>query len=118
MNNQCSANITPSAAGWNNDKGKQEEECIADTQTRPPNDPTRPTEFNNNGNRALRKLLMSTRWKDTKKATAKIPCDLSPEVVEICTARGFKVNFSFIMSARLALLETGTAENYRAQAET
>ncbi|KAJ8594761.1 hypothetical protein M405DRAFT_449139 [Rhizopogon salebrosus TDB-379] len=85
----CSANITPRAAGRNNDKGKQEEEYIADTQTRPRNDPS-PTEFNNNGNRALRKLLISTRWKNTKKATAKIPCDLSPEVVEICTARGFK----------------------------
>jgi hypothetical protein len=116
MNNQCSANITPHAAGRNKDKGEQEEECIADTQTRPRNDPT--TEFNNNGNRALRKLLMRARWNDTKKATAKIPCDLSPEVVEICTARGFKVNFSLIMSARLALLETGTTENYCTQAET
>jgi len=86
----CSANTTPRAAGWNNDKGKQEEEYIADTQTHPRNDPTRPAEFDNNGNRALRKLLMHTRRKDAKKTSAKIPCDLSPEVVEVCAARGFK----------------------------
>ncbi|OJA20035.1 hypothetical protein AZE42_04463 [Rhizopogon vesiculosus] len=45
--------------------------------------------------------------KDTlsiSKAPAKIACDPSPEVVEVCAARGFRVSFSLLCTLSMSLL--------------
>jgi hypothetical protein len=85
MGCQCSAHITP--AEQDNDKGKQQEEPLANAET--PHDGPASPEFDTSQTRALWKVLFRARGKVIKEAA------MNPEVVEVYAARGFKASFSF-----------------------
>jgi hypothetical protein len=90
--------MMPGAAERNNHEGKQPEEPQAITDTPLLYDAFSFADIDSNENCTLRKSLMRNRGKDTtpgKKAPAKTTYDTSPEVVKVCTARGFKVSFFF-----------------------
>lgn len=103
MVRQCSANAMTRAVEQNSHEGRQLEEPLSDADTLLPDGPAK---FDINKNGALWKLLKHARGKDTtsdNKNRAKMSYDPSPEVVEICAARGFRV--SFILFILLFLLE-------------
>jgi hypothetical protein len=81
-------------AEQNNDKDKRQEEPFADAETPSHDGPVSPTEFDSNQTRALWKVLIRARGKLTTKAAMNIH-DPSPEVVEVCAARGFQACISF-----------------------
>ena len=113
--------MMPGAAERNNHEGKQPEEPRAITDTPPLYDAFSFTDIDSNENRTLWKSPMRNRGKDTTpgtKAPAKTTYDTSSEAVEVCTARGFKVSFFFILFTLLCRLEPDTTEISRTQAET
>lgn len=103
-----SATVMPRTAEQNKGKGKEQENVL----TPPPDNPSPP----------IRKLsipLIHTRGKSNtsrKMASAKMSCGTSPEVVEVCAARGFRVSSSFVPFTLFFLLEMGT-ETCSLQAE-
>jgi hypothetical protein len=91
MGHQCSHITCPEQ---NNDQGKRQEEPLADAET-PRDGPISPAEFDSNRPRALWKVLFRARGKVTTKAAMNIH-DPSPEVVEVCAARGFQASINRI----------------------
>jgi hypothetical protein len=64
---------------------------------------------------------MRVGWKGItydKTDPGKMTRNTSPEVVEVCAARGFQVTFDFILFTLLFLLQTKTTEIRRIQEET
>jgi hypothetical protein len=91
MGRQCSHIMY---AEQNDDKDKRQEEPFADAETPSHDGPASPAEFDSNQTRALWKVRIRARGKVTTKASMNIH-DPSPEVAEVCAARGFKARISF-----------------------
>jgi len=97
-----SATVVPRTAEQNKGKGKEQENVL----TPPPDNPSP----------LIRKLcipLIHTRGKSNvsiKMASAKMPYGTSPEVVEVCAARGFRVSFSFVPFALFFLTRDGNRD--------
>jgi len=84
MHHQCAAIVTPGTTEQIKDKGKQREGLPASST----DDSSPPTNLDSNDNSKLWKLLMHARRRHTtseKKASVKVECDPSPEVIEAHT---------------------------------
>jgi hypothetical protein len=111
MGRQCSRVMY---AEQNNDKGRRQEEPFADAEIPSHDGPVSPADFDSNQTRALWKVLIRARGKVTKKAAMNIH-NPSPEVVEICAARGFQASISF---HRVNLFVLTKGENDRDMSHT
>jgi hypothetical protein len=97
-------------AEQNNDKGKRQEEPFADVETPSHDGPVSPAEFDPNQTRTLWKGLIRARAKVTKKAAMDIHYP-SPEVVEVCAARGFQASISFHRASPFVLTRGGNGRD-------
>jgi len=94
MHHQHSENVSSGTAERSNNKGRQCEEPVVHKQIFTPDDPSSPAELDSNENRALWKLLLRSRKKDSKDAPATTSPDTSPVVVEVYAKRVPKACFN------------------------
>jgi hypothetical protein len=106
MGRQCSHIMY---AEQDDDKGKQQQEPFSDPEN-PYDGPVSPAEFGSNQTRALWKVLIRARGKVTKKAAMNVH-DPSPEVVEVCAARGFRASISFHRASPFVLTKGGNGRD-------